>query len=108
MIVPFNALASLFYKVLPVMKRLFVTNIRNSSREPFQKCTFIASLDFVTFYKYIANIIIDRLNFCEWNNFMQVTLPDCKILLIIRRIFQLFTNFIESVLQFFFYEIYKN
>ena len=31
------------------------------------------------FYKFIANTITDRLNFCESNNFMLVTLPDCKL-----------------------------
>ena len=65
---------------------------------------------FTTFcyHKFIANTIIDRLNFCESNNFMLAPLPDCKIALIIQRIFQLFTNYIESVLQFFFYEICRN
>ena len=39
---------------------------------------------FATFYKFIANIIIDRLNFCESNYFMLATLADRKVVFIIR------------------------
>ena len=59
-------------------------------------------ISFCIFCKFISHIIVDRLSFGESNNFMLVTLIDCKIVLIIQRILQLLTNIIESLLHVFF------
>ena len=49
--------------------------------EWFRKCTSIALRlpIFVTFYNFIAKIIINRLNFCDSNSFIPVTLAECKL-----------------------------
>ena len=77
-IIPFNALYN-----FAVIKRLFAQIFGILRMNSFENAHLTLYYFLLLFYKFIANTIIDRLNFCESNNFTQVTLPDCKIVLII-------------------------